>query len=213
MVFICLPFTAWANKGILRCTIWIDLQRQVEGVKMSRWYYKLMGEVIGPITVEDLLRDVADGSVFKDTQVRKNEDGEWKLASSVKNLFDKADEFRKVEIENQKQEDKQKRKFVEQQIAEQNNPKNYPTLKKWSIIPVTIVELYCCINLALTIYIFFIDDVGWPIFLPMAGFSFVGIIFCQGFRVLIDTNLRAQTTAFYAEKSYFMEKEFFKNQR
>ena len=107
---------------------------------MSKWFYKLMGEVIGPITTEELLRDVADGAVFEDTEVRKNDDGEWKPAASVKNLFDKADEFQNAEIENRKQkraEHERKKKLRKKNLTVSTS--GAPPHWKWEIIDTIFV--------------------------------------------------------------------------
>ena len=51
-------------------------------------YYKLMGEVIGPLTLERFKREVSAGNVTLDTHVRVGENGDWVFARSIPNLFD-----------------------------------------------------------------------------------------------------------------------------
>ena len=52
------------------------------------FYYRVMGDVIGPITGAELRQKTLDGDVTPDTNVRIGADGQWVSASRVKNLFD-----------------------------------------------------------------------------------------------------------------------------
>lgn len=58
---------------------------------MSRWYYQVMGEEIGPVTSLQLKTLAADTVVLPDTLVRIGNSGEWTMADRVKGLFPKAE--------------------------------------------------------------------------------------------------------------------------
>lgn len=53
----------------------------------SAWYFKAMGETVGPISTAELQERAANGSIVGDTLVRKGEDGKWVLASEIKGLI------------------------------------------------------------------------------------------------------------------------------
>ncbi len=53
----------------------------------ASWFFKLLGETIGPITQYELLEAVRDGKVVEDTLVRKGESGDWIQAFDVRGLF------------------------------------------------------------------------------------------------------------------------------
>lgn len=52
----------------------------------GKWYFQLMGEVIGPLTATELRERAASGQIQRDTLVRK-EDGDWAHADRVRGLF------------------------------------------------------------------------------------------------------------------------------
>jgi GYF domain 2 len=54
-----------------------------------QWYYQLMGEVVGPLSADELKEHAADGQIERDTLVRKGDDGAWLLADKVQGLLDK----------------------------------------------------------------------------------------------------------------------------
>ena len=54
----------------------------------AEWYYKVMGEPIGPLTSAELHRHAQEGSVLPDTFVRRGAEGWWIAADKVKGLFD-----------------------------------------------------------------------------------------------------------------------------
>ena len=55
--------------------------------ELDAWFYRLMGDVIGPVTSR-ALRDLASkGTIDFDTPVRKGTDGDWVSAASIKGLF------------------------------------------------------------------------------------------------------------------------------
>lgn len=54
----------------------------------TEFFYRLMGEVIGPVTGVELRHKALDGDVTPDTPVRVGADGEWVSASRLSNLFD-----------------------------------------------------------------------------------------------------------------------------
>ena len=54
---------------------------------LDAWFYRLMGDVIGPVTSKTLKDLAKNGSIDFDTQVRKGIDGDWISAVSIKGLF------------------------------------------------------------------------------------------------------------------------------
>lgn len=52
------------------------------------WYYKLMGEDIGPLSAAELRRHTLDGKLTPDTYVRRADSDRWVSAEKVKGLFD-----------------------------------------------------------------------------------------------------------------------------
>lgn len=54
----------------------------------KRFYYKVMGEMFGPLSGVELRDKAMAGDVTTDTLVRINEEGDWVLAARLKNLFD-----------------------------------------------------------------------------------------------------------------------------
>ena len=54
--------------------------------KPQIWFYKIMGEVTGPVSAEDLVEMRKDGIILRDTLVRKGPDGQWALAERVSGL-------------------------------------------------------------------------------------------------------------------------------
>ena len=50
-------------------------------------YYKLMGDVVGPVTTDDVRSLAGRGIIERDTPLRVGDQGEWIPASRVKNLF------------------------------------------------------------------------------------------------------------------------------
>jgi hypothetical protein len=64
----------------------------VPAVPMScaGWYFKIMGEVCGPISISDLRDKAAQGVVTLDTHIRIGENGDWMLAERVSGLFSSA---------------------------------------------------------------------------------------------------------------------------
>ena len=55
--------------------------------ELDAWYYRLMGDVMGPVTSKTLKDLAKNGSIEFDTQVRKGADGDWVSAASIKGLF------------------------------------------------------------------------------------------------------------------------------
>ncbi|MGG6295557.1 AIM24 family protein [Leptolyngbya sp. AN02str] len=53
------------------------------------WYYKRMGQEVGPLSPCDLVQAVIDGLIVPETEVRQ-EPGDWMLASKVSGLFERA---------------------------------------------------------------------------------------------------------------------------
>ncbi|TWT66712.1 hypothetical protein Pla123a_45980 [Posidoniimonas polymericola] len=56
----------------------------------SDWYYKVLGDVVGPSSQADLLKAINKGVVQEDTMVRLGERSEWQAAASVNGLMDAA---------------------------------------------------------------------------------------------------------------------------
>lgn len=53
-----------------------------------KWYYKLMGDVVGPLSADELREHAFDGQIERDTPIRKGVDGSWILADKVQGLLD-----------------------------------------------------------------------------------------------------------------------------
>ena len=51
------------------------------------WYFQVMGQELGPLSVGELKAKVANGQIQPDTPVRKTAEGKWIFASKVKGLF------------------------------------------------------------------------------------------------------------------------------
>jgi hypothetical protein len=57
-------------------------------VKMAgEWYYKFMGDIVGPKSTNELRKCASNGEIQFDTWVRKGENGEWVTAEKIKGLF------------------------------------------------------------------------------------------------------------------------------
>lgn len=54
---------------------------------MSDWYYQVMGEMMGPVSLDELRKKVEEGEVLSETFVREGAKGPWVPASRVENLF------------------------------------------------------------------------------------------------------------------------------
>jgi len=55
---------------------------------MTEWYYQVAGEVVGPVSLEELKQKAADGEINEETSVREGADGKWTAASDVGGLLD-----------------------------------------------------------------------------------------------------------------------------
>jgi hypothetical protein len=53
----------------------------------SQWFYKLMGDAVGPISSHELKLLAERGTIDRDTPVRKGADGAWAPAGRVQGLF------------------------------------------------------------------------------------------------------------------------------
>lgn len=58
---------------------------------MMAWFYKLMGEEIGPISSTELRTLAQRGTISADTPVRKGQNGTWIPANRVQGLFSTSD--------------------------------------------------------------------------------------------------------------------------
>ena len=54
----------------------------------TQWFYKLMGDEVGPCSTREFMEKAANGVVRPDSLVRKDVDGQWVSAWRVKGLFD-----------------------------------------------------------------------------------------------------------------------------
>jgi hypothetical protein len=52
----------------------------------GEWYYKFMGDVLGPMTANELRACASDGRIQGETWIRKGENGQWVRAQQVKGL-------------------------------------------------------------------------------------------------------------------------------
>ena len=52
----------------------------------SQWFYQVMGDEVGPVSAADLRNLAQNGTVARDTLVRKAPDGAWVLAERVQGL-------------------------------------------------------------------------------------------------------------------------------
>lgn len=60
-----------------------------EGETVSvKWYYQIMGEVVGPLNATELQEHARQGRITPDTFIRRATDGQWVSAERVKGLFD-----------------------------------------------------------------------------------------------------------------------------
>jgi hypothetical protein len=55
----------------------------------TQWFYKVMGEELGPVSSSDLAKQAQSGVITPDTFVRRADDENWHVAQSVSGLFDK----------------------------------------------------------------------------------------------------------------------------
>ena len=53
----------------------------------AEWFYQIMGEIHGPFNSTQLKQAAERGTIERDTQVRRGEDGEWVLAERIGGLF------------------------------------------------------------------------------------------------------------------------------
>lgn len=49
----------------------------------DKWYYQVMGQVLGPLSLDDLQRTLADKRLDTGTLVRNGDDGDWVLADRL----------------------------------------------------------------------------------------------------------------------------------
>jgi predicted Zn finger-like uncharacterized protein len=57
-------------------------------VPVEKWYFQLMGEVIGPVSFSQLKKYAQEGTVTPDMYVRSGESEDWVSADGVKGLFE-----------------------------------------------------------------------------------------------------------------------------
>ena len=55
---------------------------------MSEWYCQIVGDVVGPISFDELRQKAAAGEIDRDTPVREGSGGQWVAASQAEGLFD-----------------------------------------------------------------------------------------------------------------------------
>lgn len=56
----------------------------------NEWYFQLMGEEKGPVTAAQLRALAANGTITRNTHVRRGEGGKWVIADQVQGLFNGA---------------------------------------------------------------------------------------------------------------------------
>lgn len=54
---------------------------------MSDWYYQVMGEITGPVSLDELRKKVEEGEILSETFVREGAKGQWVPASRVDAIF------------------------------------------------------------------------------------------------------------------------------
>ncbi len=59
----------------------------MQGNRMDEWFYRIMGEEIGPVTSAELRKRVRAGQLLPETEVRKSGTDRWVCASQLKGLF------------------------------------------------------------------------------------------------------------------------------
>jgi hypothetical protein len=57
---------------------------------MAEWYYQVAGDVVGPVSFEELTEKADDGQIEEATLVREGADAEWVAASEVDGLLELA---------------------------------------------------------------------------------------------------------------------------
>lgn len=55
----------------------------------AEWYFKELGQVLGPVTAAELRRLAVEGDIGRDSWIRKGAAGQWVLADRVKGLLGK----------------------------------------------------------------------------------------------------------------------------
>jgi hypothetical protein len=60
---------------------------------MSEWFHRVMGQELGPVSDAQLKAVARDGTIQRDTFIRKGRDGSWTTAAHVKGLFSKPPEM------------------------------------------------------------------------------------------------------------------------
>ena len=58
-----------------------------EATMTREWYFQVMGQELGPLSVGELKAKVANGQIQPDTLIRKGTDGKWVFGGKVKGLF------------------------------------------------------------------------------------------------------------------------------
>ncbi len=53
---------------------------------MAQWYYQIMDEILGPVSLDELKEKIEDGEIEDKSLVRKGAGGEWALASATEEL-------------------------------------------------------------------------------------------------------------------------------
>lgn len=61
---------------------------------MAKWFYRVMGDELGPLSTQQLIESVMQNTVSGDTDVRKDSDTNWTPAMYVEGLFAAVDKRR-----------------------------------------------------------------------------------------------------------------------
>lgn len=76
----------------------------------AEWYYELMGDAIGPVSLEELIDGMNSGMIGPDTNIRKGPSGSWVMAVDIKGFVARADAVAFEAVEEQKREQQKRRK-------------------------------------------------------------------------------------------------------
>ena len=66
----------------------------------AEWYYQLMGEDIGPLSLEELKGEACAGTILPDTFVKRGKDGDYVCAEGVEGLFSEKTSTQSASTEN-----------------------------------------------------------------------------------------------------------------
>jgi hypothetical protein len=97
---------------------------------MSGFYYKFMGDVIGPISVSELKKRVEIGQINAETHIRKGENGQWITADRIIGLIPKPTQDIQVDDNPKKSQEELKKKKMLCECLDLNHPQLMPVKAK-----------------------------------------------------------------------------------